>query len=69
VIKGIEKYPDNLITIFSRWGQKVFETRSYSKTKYWDGSLNRGKAAEGVYFYIIDLGNGETIKGSLTIAL
>lgn len=68
-IKGIEKYPDNLVTIYSRWGQKVFETRSYSKTKYWDGSLKRGKAAEGVYFYVIDLGNGEIIKGSLTLAL
>lgn len=67
LIEGINEYPENLVKIFSRWGQLVFQARSYSTTKTWDGSLKSGEVAEGVYFYVIDLGNGEIINGSLTV--
>jgi gliding motility-associated-like protein len=37
------------LSVFNRWGQKVFETRDY--TKGWDGSLNGARAADGVYVW------------------
>jgi gliding motility-associated-like protein len=37
------------LTVFNRWGQKVFETRDY--TKGWDGSFSGGVAAGGVYVW------------------
>ncbi|MBL4861521.1 MAG: gliding motility-associated C-terminal domain-containing protein [Crocinitomicaceae bacterium] len=69
VIEGIEKYPDNQIMVFDRWGQKVYHGTGYSAAKAWDGSLTRGDVTESVYFYVIELNNenGTIIHGSLTI--
>ncbi len=67
-IKGIENYPDCVIKIYTRWGQQVFQSVGYSKDKAWDGSINSRKAAEGVYFYVIDLGNGsDLLKGTINL--
>jgi len=38
---------DYELAIFNRWGQKIFETRDY--TKGWDGNINGQSAATGVY--------------------
>ena len=69
VIEGIELFPNNQISIFTRWGQKVFQTSSYSDIKSWDGTGNIGNVPEGVYFYVLDLNSsgGEPIKGTLTV--
>lgn len=37
------------ISIFDRWGEKVFETQSI--TDFWDGTWKNKKAPEGVYVY------------------
>ncbi len=38
------------MTIFNRWGRKVFETED--AMMFWDGKVNGGSDAEtGVYFY------------------
>lgn len=69
VIKGLEIYPDNFVSIYDRWGQLVFQTSGYSSTKTWDGTTRNSKANEGVYFYVIDPNKeGEAIlKGTLTL--
>lgn len=69
IINGIEKYPDNSVVVFNRWGQKVFSATGYSKSKAWDGSIKSGNAAEGVYYYVIDFRDDseEVRNGSLTI--
>lgn len=69
IITGIEKYPDNSIKIYDRWGQEIYIANGYSKTKAWGGTTKRGrKATEGVYYYVLDLRNGsDIIKGSITI--
>lgn len=69
VIEGIEKYPDAEISIFSRWGQRVFFMLGYNRTKAWDGTQNGRKLAAGTYFYTIDLNNGDSkvIKGSINL--
>ncbi|MFN3876209.1 MAG: gliding motility-associated C-terminal domain-containing protein, partial [Flavobacteriales bacterium] len=52
-------YPANRITIFNRWGAKLFEAQGYNNMdRAWDGSTAQGLAPAGTYFYVLDLGNG-----------
>jgi gliding motility-associated-like protein len=69
VIQGIEKHPNCLVQVYTRWGQKVFQATGYSESKAWDGTNGKGEAAVGVYYYIIKLrdGSDEVLKGSLTV--
>lgn len=59
------------LTIFSRWGDKVFETKDPNEG--WDGTIRGGAlATNGVYIYIIDAVdlNGKYIKtkyGAVTL--
>ncbi|HZY37241.1 MAG TPA: gliding motility-associated C-terminal domain-containing protein [Mucilaginibacter sp.] len=65
-IKGIENYPGVLIQIFSRYGQKVFESRGYSQP--FDGRSNGTLLPSGVYYYIINLNaNCSLAAGSLAL--
>lgn len=65
-IQGINTSNDNnlptaKVTIFNRWGQMLFEANPYQNN--WDGYPH----PDGVYYYMIELSNGETIKGSITL--
>ncbi|WP_207429085.1 Calx-beta domain-containing protein [Pedobacter sp. SYSU D00535] len=61
VIHNIDKYPDNEVTIFNRWGNEVFRIKGYNnKDKVFTGVANSGLLAnkestlpDGVYYYII----------------
>lgn len=61
-IDGIQNYPNNRITIFNRWGVKVFETTNYDSNGnifkgYSEGrtTINvDGKLPTGTYFYILE---------------
>lgn len=68
-IRGIETYPDCLVTIYNRWGQPVFQSTGYNKEKAWNGEGKTGKVNEGVYFYEIQLRDPEKqiVKGSITL--
>ena len=67
MIRGIEGYPQNSVTVFNRWGNLVFKTRGYNNSgvKLWSGEANQGtraggnKLPDGTYFYVIDLGDGQ----------
>ncbi len=58
VIEGIEKYPDNQLTIYNRWGNLVFSADSYLNT--WGGTSNSNlnvggeQLPTGTYYYVID---------------
>jgi len=58
VIRGIELYPDNELTIYNRWGNEVFNMSKYDNS--WDGksdnalSMGGNKLPEGTYFYIFE---------------
>lgn len=60
VIPEISKYDAN-VTIFNRWGDKVYESTNYNND--WDGTcktdfcLGEGILPEGTYFYSIDIEN------------
>lgn len=70
VIRGIENYPKNTLTIYNRWGNNVFEASPYHST--WKGESTKGtrigedKLPTGTYFYLLDLGDkSKIIKGTL----
>lgn len=59
IIPGIEGYPNNRITIFNRWGAKLYDAEGYdNRGTVWDGSTSNGTAPAGTYFYVLELGNG-----------
>jgi gliding motility-associated-like protein len=65
-IKGISDFPDVVVQIFTRYGQKVFESKGYSQP--FDGTYSNAKLPPGVYYYIINLNaNCSLIAGSLTL--
>lgn len=68
VIRGIDRYPNNSILIFNRWGNKIYECASYKST--WNGTSINGfggnQLPAGTYFFLLDLGNGSSIiKGAI----
>jgi gliding motility-associated-like protein len=63
-ITGLEFFPGSSLTVFDRWGKKVFESTNYQ------GNWNGENCASGVYFYIFGLqrNNGvEMMEGNVTI--
>lgn len=68
-IKGIEKYPDNTVIIFNRWGDKLREFANYNNTTHsWDGKNENGDPLpDGTYFYILDVKNIGVLKGWIFI--
>ncbi len=64
-ISRIENYPNSKVTIYDRWGQKVFNTVGYLNSNGWDGTNNGLKLPASTYFYVIDLNSGNGSKGDL----
>lgn len=64
-IEGVRNFPDNKLTIFSRWGDIIFEKDGYAND--WDGSRGFSEEVpEGVYFYQLELNDGSNpVKGYL----
>ncbi|MFN6358267.1 MAG: Ig-like domain-containing protein [Bacteroidota bacterium] len=72
VIPGIEKYPNNKLTIVNRWGEAVYVMEKYNNS--WGGEPNMGFTLEngilpaGTYFYILETGTADKpLTGSLYI--
>mgnify|MGYP000539146122 CR=1 FL=1 len=68
-IECIEQYPNNMLQVFNRWGNKVFEMKNYDNS--WDGtSMNRATISEseklpvGTYYYILSLGDNTSTPKS-----
>ncbi len=65
-IDFIEMYPESIVYVFNRWGQKMYEGRVGDE--YWDGRTNGKFVPAGAYQYIIDLHNGlEPITGVVVV--
>ncbi len=74
-IQGIERYPNNTVRIYNRWGVKVFETKGYDNVSRVFRAISNGrvtieapeKLPQGTYYYIIeytDNNNKKHTKGS-----
>ncbi|AJH15030.1 gliding motility-associated C-terminal domain-containing protein [Myroides profundi] len=77
IIDNINRFPNNTVEIYNRWGVKVFDTKSYDSAGnvfrgYSDGrvTINKGeKLPTGTYFYIVsyeykDVSGSRMIKKS-----
>jgi len=60
VIDNIGLYPDNDISIFNRWGEKVWSRSGYDNAKVvWSGeNESGGLLPDGTYFYLIKTSSG-----------
>jgi gliding motility-associated-like protein len=66
IIKYLDTYPNNRVQVFTRAGQKVFESRGYKTA--WNGTLNGKPLPLDTYYYIIEPENGrKPITGYITI--
>lgn len=52
--------PGSQIEIYNRWGDVVF--KAYPYTEPWDGNKNGHPCPEGVYHYIVQLPDGQTVR-------
>ncbi|MCB9194482.1 MAG: HYR domain-containing protein [Flavobacteriales bacterium] len=65
-ITGISAYPENELLVFDRWGRLVYQAGPYTNT--WDGHGRAGPALpDDTYFYVLNLGDGTTYKGTVII--
>jgi gliding motility-associated-like protein len=65
-IAALETYPDAIVTIFNRYGKRVFKSQGY--TEAWDGNYEGKPLPVGVYYYFIDLKvRSRVLKGSVSI--
>jgi gliding motility-associated-like protein len=62
IISGIDTYPNANVQIFTRWGQEILNIVGYSSQKSWDGTNHGSAVTDGVYFYSIDLRDGNDSK-------
>jgi len=57
-VRNIEKYPNNDIQIFNRWGERVFSNKRYKNN--WSGDYRSVGLPDGTYFYFLNVEvNGE----------
>ncbi|MEB0261181.1 MULTISPECIES: gliding motility-associated C-terminal domain-containing protein [unclassified Mucilaginibacter] len=55
-IEALETYADCVISVYTRTGKRVYQSRGYGKP--WDGRLNGSQLPADTYYYVIDLKNG-----------
>ena len=67
VILGIDRYPNNEIYIYNRWGDLVFSAKPYENN--WRGQNNNktllisgSNVVDGTYFYILILNDEKNTK-------
>ncbi|MCE3226689.1 MAG: hypothetical protein K0S32_1240 [Bacteroidetes bacterium] len=64
IIDNIEEFPNNNVSIFNRWGVKLFDKNNYNnKDVAWPLKDDINGLPPSTYFYILNLGNGTVLKG------
>ncbi len=68
-IEFIDQFPDNTVSVFNRWGNRVFSTQNYSRANEWRGDINGQPAPVGTYYYVIVTKGplGRSYSGPITI--
>ncbi len=70
IIENIDKYKENVFTVFNRWGNIVYKKVNYSNDEPWDGVANKGvrigngPVPSGPYLFILNLGDDKRIKNN-----
>ena len=70
VIENIHLYPEALVEVYDRLGNRVYRRRNYinSEEVAFNGKIEGIRLNSGTYYYILDLENNDQVfRGSLTI--
>ena len=59
--KNLEHHPNTSVTIFDRWGRKVYENSNYNNEWRAEG------LSDGTYFYIVDVPDDKKYSGFVTV--
>jgi gliding motility-associated-like protein len=65
-------YPDNVVTVYNRWGAKLYESEKGNYAgKPWDGKFEGSALPVASYYFVIDfnLPDVEPMKGIVSIVL
>ncbi|MDP4222847.1 MAG: gliding motility-associated C-terminal domain-containing protein [Bacteroidota bacterium] len=66
VIMGVETFGSISLTVFNRWGVRVYEDPAYDNN--WNGvDDNKNPLPDDTYFYVLKPEKGRTIKGYVVI--
>jgi len=65
LIEGLSLIDGCTVSIFNRWGNKLYETTSYQNE--WDGTKNGKLLPDGAYFYVIECDGEVSYKGPVTL--
>ncbi|UYZ59697.1 T9SS type B sorting domain-containing protein [Hymenobacter latericus] len=68
-IEFIEQFPENTVSVFNRWGNRVFSANNYGRSNEWRGDINGQPAPVGTYYYVVVTKGplGRSYSGSITI--
>lgn len=59
-IKGLESFSNSMLSVYNRWGNKVYSNDNY--TNDWKPDVNAG-----TYFYVLSLADGRKFNGFLEV--
>lgn len=67
-IPGLALYPDAVVAVYSRWGEKIFESKG-SGIPVWDGKYKGVVLPVGIYVYQVTLNDAgkQILKGTVAI--
>lgn len=65
-VQGVEFFPDNILCVFNRWGNRVYYKEGYDNT--FDGTWENTRLPDGTYFYVFDDGKDKQYSGYVQIA-
>ncbi|MDP3665505.1 MAG: gliding motility-associated C-terminal domain-containing protein [Sediminibacterium sp.] len=66
IVKYLDDYPDCVVQVFTRSGQRVYQTQGFPKP--WDGTFKGSPLPIGTYYYVIQPKRGRAVlSGSVTI--
>ena len=76
ILKGIENFPDNVVSVYNRWGNLVYQKEGYSNAEAWNGIANSNlpilganRLPQGTYYYVIEFKNSDqaALKGFVVL--
>ncbi len=67
IIPCTQQFPNNELSVFNRWGDKVYATEGYQND--WEGTFNGNDLPAGTYYYIFKTteNDADPIQGFITI--
>lgn len=67
LVTNIENYPDNVVSIFDRWGREIYKTEGYKND--WGATNSKGAVVmDGTYYYVIEFPEiDKVMKGAITV--